>query len=764
MGVGGVSEQTPQLGLYTWEDGADPYKHVELYQNWNNIDTNLLRKRWVKAGDEASQIRFGATGTATLAATALILTTVTGTADSKNRMTITVGGSVDWGPGANLNLDTNLYRAGTGILRTSTEFQTGGSVNSDGGFRSFRAGTASEVLGAGVTGDAAARYSVDAAGVQKWGAGGGVGDTNLYRAGADELKTDDSFTVGSGSVRFNDFPLWRSQAGRLTAGGDLKVTGNIIVDGSAIIGGSSLSGISGSFTDFVAITASITSGTVGNLVVNNSAVFNSSSGSTTFNNGFNIAGITFSRPGAGTASINATVSSSGLVATGRVLANNGASTQVAIGTYGGSPAITFGNSEDAHIRRNGSNSLYTPGNFTIGGDLGLTGLNINNPPSSVQQLNVNGDIWLPDGGDIYFGNTSKASGAGNRMVISYSAGNGYIDVASGSLNIRNNTLQSMATLSTGGALTVTALYAATAQLTGGIRVTGNVTIDTANLICTGGSANFGSQRIGAGDIFVQDISATTLTTSSTIYSTGKITAVGGLDIGAGGFLSVNNMQPLSGTTIQMHVGAVTGIGYLYSTNIRTQNIGPTAGNTVSLGLNNLNQVKVLTADQVTAVGGVSSFSTISVGQISALSLQHRDNMVAYVELYSPIRLSVQPGSRYFDMNGGYILYNNNTANSDAALKTDFAEVDEEGIWRAFKELDVKSWRWNDDTPIADGKRHIGPTYQEFVEKFGIGNVEATDAEGRSHKMLGLLDMVGVLYKMNTILVKKVEDLESKLGE
>lgn len=48
-----------------------------------------------------------------------------------------------------------------------------------------------------VTGDAGARYAVYADGKQAWGAGTGALDTNLYRNGADTLKTDDAFVAGS---------------------------------------------------------------------------------------------------------------------------------------------------------------------------------------------------------------------------------------------------------------------------------------------------------------------------------------------------------------------------------------------------------------------------------------------------------------------------------------------------------------------------------------------------------------------------------------
>ena len=49
-----------------------------------------------------------------------------------------------------------------------------------------------------VTADASARWSVRADGQMAWGPGSGAADTNLYRAAADMLRTDDAFVVGGG--------------------------------------------------------------------------------------------------------------------------------------------------------------------------------------------------------------------------------------------------------------------------------------------------------------------------------------------------------------------------------------------------------------------------------------------------------------------------------------------------------------------------------------------------------------------------------------
>ena len=46
-----------------------------------------------------------------------------------------------------------------------------------------------------VTGDAHNRFTLDAAGIMNWGSGSAAPDTNLYRAAANELQTDDTLDV-----------------------------------------------------------------------------------------------------------------------------------------------------------------------------------------------------------------------------------------------------------------------------------------------------------------------------------------------------------------------------------------------------------------------------------------------------------------------------------------------------------------------------------------------------------------------------------------
>lgn len=53
-----------------------------------------------------------------------------------------------------------------------------------------------QVLQSGVFTDAHKRWALDASGKMEWGSGSAVRDTNLFRAAADRLRTDDSLSIG----------------------------------------------------------------------------------------------------------------------------------------------------------------------------------------------------------------------------------------------------------------------------------------------------------------------------------------------------------------------------------------------------------------------------------------------------------------------------------------------------------------------------------------------------------------------------------------
>lgn len=86
---------------------------------------------------------------------------------------------------------------------------------------------ATDVLTARVTGDADPRFSIDADGRLQWGDGSGAVDTNLFRAGPDELATDAYFVMDGSGQSSGTFAVFSGAAAALdlgTAGGGIAIT------------------------------------------------------------------------------------------------------------------------------------------------------------------------------------------------------------------------------------------------------------------------------------------------------------------------------------------------------------------------------------------------------------------------------------------------------------------------------------------------------------------------------------------------------------
>ncbi len=105
------------------------------------------------------------------------------------------------------SLDTNLYRENASVLRTDDNLDVGQNLTvgwlTGGGITEYTAAanTAYRVFNAG--NESQPMFQVSGAGVMGWGPGGSTApDTNLYRTGANELKTDDTLrVVGRTTVR-----------------------------------------------------------------------------------------------------------------------------------------------------------------------------------------------------------------------------------------------------------------------------------------------------------------------------------------------------------------------------------------------------------------------------------------------------------------------------------------------------------------------------------------------------------------------------------
>jgi hypothetical protein len=109
------------------------------------------------------------------------------TGDATPRLRINASGNINWSNGT-LASDTDLYRIAAGTLGTTSTFRIDKTASTDNAI-SYRQ-----------SGDAVARFSMNAAGLMAWSDGTNSTDTNLYRNSAGVLKTDSSFSAVSMTI------------------------------------------------------------------------------------------------------------------------------------------------------------------------------------------------------------------------------------------------------------------------------------------------------------------------------------------------------------------------------------------------------------------------------------------------------------------------------------------------------------------------------------------------------------------------------------
>lgn len=113
---------------------------------------------------------------------------------------VDAAGKLVWGA------DTNLYRSAADTLKTDDQFIVGRNASAKSllvsnphatgdGIEVALGTTTRTAFGASLTSDANYRFYTDAAGKHWWGNGTAAVDTNLYRSGANQLSTDDTFVV-----------------------------------------------------------------------------------------------------------------------------------------------------------------------------------------------------------------------------------------------------------------------------------------------------------------------------------------------------------------------------------------------------------------------------------------------------------------------------------------------------------------------------------------------------------------------------------------
>ena len=81
--------------------------------------------------------------------------------------------------------------------------------------------------------------------------------------------------------------------------------------------------------------------------------------------------------------------------------------------------------------------------------------------------------------------------------------------------------------------------------------------------------------------------------------------------------------------------------------------------------------------------------------------------------------------------------------SDENIKHDITKFDEETILEKIADLDVGTWRYNEETGLSTDK-HIGPMAQEFKRVFGVGD----------GKTIALVDAIGVMLATQSALAKE----------
>lgn len=155
--------------LYLWDT-------LHNYQRAASIlSINLGASDVTLARGAAGQLNLGAYLTRTSPVGNLILDSYV-SGDTAERFSLTVGGVHGWGSGA-IAQDTNLYREAADVLHTDDSFVAVGEVQAARGLATQIA------MGAkGPAGESGIVF-------------GSAVDTNLYRAGANTLKTDDNFVA-----------------------------------------------------------------------------------------------------------------------------------------------------------------------------------------------------------------------------------------------------------------------------------------------------------------------------------------------------------------------------------------------------------------------------------------------------------------------------------------------------------------------------------------------------------------------------------------
>jgi len=113
--------------------------------------------------------------------------------------------------------------------------------------------------------------------------------------------------------------------------------------------------------------------------------------------------------------------------------------------------------------------------------------------------------------------------------------------------------------------------------------------------------------------------------------------------------------------------------------------------------------------------------------------------------------AIQVGDDTTNGNGASLTSAGVWTNASSILfKTNFIDLDNEWILNKINSISVKKWDYKNTN-----ETHIGPTSEEFIETFGVGN-------GADTSHLGAIDVSGVALKGVQALIEKVETLKEKV--
>jgi hypothetical protein len=284
--------------------------------------------------------------------------------NSNDSLQIKSAGDHYWGPGTAIQ-DTNLYRAGVGVLKTDNTFVAGNGLNVANQATLTGATSGATELVVQVTGDTNPRLYATAGGVLNLGPGNAATDTNIYRGGVGIVQTDSSLQVAGTVTSTGTLTATNaaSVGGNLTVTGTTTSTGTLTATNAASVGGNLT--VTGTTTSTGTLTATNAASVGGNLTVTGSTT---STGTLIASNAATV-GTTLSVTG--TTTSTGTLAAVNNATVGGTLSVTGTTTST--GTLAAVNNATVGGTLTVTGTTTSTGTLAATNNATVGGTLSITG-------------------------------------------------------------------------------------------------------------------------------------------------------------------------------------------------------------------------------------------------------------------------------------------------------------------------------------------------------------------------------------------------------